>query len=151
MKQEFRSELFCCMPVEAIMSRTMKLITLGITVVALFVPLIMFGDALLKGQDALAFARNQALSDWIWFIMLGAMMLGMYYFVPAFIEHEEEITEDFEGLDRDHDGYISREDAANWKSLASTFDKFDVDHDGKLSRVEFESFEHALPLKHSVV
>jgi hypothetical protein len=138
------------MPVEAIMFRTTKLITLGITVVALCVPLIMFGDALFKGQDAWAFASNQGFGDWLWFIMLDAMMLGMYYFVPAFIEHEEEITEDFAGLDRDHDGYISREDAANWKSLASSFEKFDADHDGKLSQVEFETFEHALPLAHTV-
>jgi Ca2+-binding EF-hand superfamily protein len=93
----------------------------------------------------LEFARHQGVADWMWFIMLGAMMLGFYYFLAVFVEDEEEIEEDFEHFDRDHDGYISRDDAGSWKPLVISFDKYDADHDGRLSRLEFQTFEHALP------
>jgi hypothetical protein len=89
--------------------------------------------------------RNTHAEDWIWLILLGGMMLAIYYFAGVYLEDEEEITEEFLRLDRDHDGFISREDAKNWPELSREFDKFDRDHDGRLSHNDFELFEKARP------
>jgi hypothetical protein len=45
---------------------------------------------------------------------------------------------DFEAMDRNHDGYISRDEAkdASWNNRFSELDK---DNDGRLSRSEFEA------------
>jgi Ca2+-binding EF-hand superfamily protein len=58
---------------------------------------------------------------------------------------EEEITDEFQQLDGDHDGFISREDVKNRPDLSRVFDKFDTDHDGRLSRYDFIAFEKAPP------
>jgi len=81
--------------------------------------------------------------DWIWLMLLGAMMLGIYYFLAVYLEDEEVITAEFRQLDSDHDGFISRDDVKTWPALFRSFDRFDMDHDGRLSRVEFEAYEHA--------
>src|ERR1039457_2513184 len=52
---------------------------------------------------------------------------------------------EFQALDGDHDGFISREDAKNWPELSRVFDKFDTDHDGRLSHNDFKAFEKAPP------
>jgi len=71
-------------------------------------------------------------------------MLGMYYLLVVYVEDEEKIAEEFQRLDRDHDGFISRADASSWPDLARSFDRFDADHDGRLSHVDFEAFENAV-------
>ncbi len=81
--------------------------------------------------------------DFIWLILLGAMVLGTFYWL-FYIEDEEEITEEFMRLDVDHDGYISRDEAKQWGYLAEKFDQIDANHDGKISRYDFEKFEHAM-------
>ncbi len=44
---------------------------------------------------------------------------------------------DFESLDRNHDGYISRVEANGDREVAKRFAQFDADHDGRLSLNEY--------------
>jgi len=122
----------------------MKMLKWIVTLLALFAPFIMVAYVVMKIPNGLEVVSNWGLIDWLWLILLGAMMLGFYYFLFVYVEDEEEIAEDFERLDRDHDGYVTRDDASRWQRLAKAFDKYDADHDGKLSRVEFQEFEHSL-------
>ncbi len=122
-----------------------KMLKAAAAIVAVFAPFIMVAYALAIVPRSLEVLRSQSGVDWIWLIMLGAMMVLLYYFLAVYMEDEEEIAEDFTQLDLDHDGYVTRADASAWKRLASSFDRFDADHDGQLSRVEFEAFEHSLP------
>ena len=115
-----------------------------LTVLALLAPFLMVGYVVMKIPNGLEVVRNWGFADWMWLIMLGAMMLGFYYLLAIFFEDEEEIQEDFESFDRDRDGYVTRDDATRWQRLAKAFDRFDADHDGRLSRAEFENFEHSL-------
>lgn len=43
----------------------------------------------------------------------------------------------FDELDRDHDGFLTREEAAEAPELDTRFSELDVDNDGKLSREEY--------------
>jgi len=70
--------------------------------------------------------------------------LGIYYFLAVYLEDEEEIAENFQSLDTDHDGFISREDAKKIPDLIRVFERFDTDHDGRLSHVDFEAYENAV-------
>ena len=121
-----------------------KMLKGAATVVAVFAPFLMFGYALAVVPNTADVLRSWNGADWIWLIMLGVMMVGLYYFLAVYMEDEEEIAQDFAVLDADHNGNISRENAAKWPRLAKAFDQFDLDHDGKLSRIEFEAFEHSL-------
>jgi len=113
--------------------------------VCVFAPFLMAGYALSVDRYGLQALHDTASYGWIWIILLASMMVGMYYFLVVFLEDEEKITEEFQRLDRDHDGFISPEDAKSWPDLIRSFDRFDADHDGRLSRVDFEAFEQALP------
>src|ERR1700687_779691 len=124
------------------MNATIKRLTI---LAAVFAPFLMTGAALLVLPDPWQTFRNTHVEDWIWLILLGGMMLAIYYFAGVYLEDEEEITEEFLRLDRDHHGFISREDAKNWPELSREFDKFDRDHDGRLSHNDFELFEKAPP------
>ncbi|SPJ15709.1 exported hypothetical protein [Burkholderiales bacterium] len=112
---------------------------------AVFAPFFMAGFALLVVPDPWQTLRNTDGEDWIWLILLGGMMVGVYYFLAVYMEDEEEIAEEFQRLDRDHDGFVTREDAKDWPELIRLFDKFDTDRDGRLSHVDFEAFENAVP------
>jgi hypothetical protein len=125
----------------------MKTLKWIVTLLALFTPFIMVGYVVMKIPNGLEVVSNWGFADWMWLMLLGAMMLGFYYLLAVFFIDEEEIEEDFECLDRDHDGFVTPDDASRWQRLAKVFEKFDVDHDGKLSRVEFEEFEHSLPAR----
>ena len=125
-----------------IMNTTIKGLTL---LAAVFAPFFMTGAALLILPDPWQTLRNTHGEDWIWLILLGAIALGLFYFVGVYLVDKEEITEEFQALDGDHDGFISREDAKNWPELSREFDKFDRDHDGRLSHNDFELFEKARP------
>jgi hypothetical protein len=48
-------------------------------------------------------------------------------------------------LDKDQDGFVSREEARGVPTLAKVFDKFDRNRDGKLDRAELEAAEKAQP------
>jgi Ca2+-binding EF-hand superfamily protein len=78
----------------------------------------------------------------MWFMLLAAMVLGIY-FLTVYTADEEEIAEEFQQLDHDHDGFITLEDAKSWPELRRSFATFDADHDGRLSRLDFDAFEHA--------
>ena len=121
---------------------TIKRLTVLTAVFALF---FVAGLALLVVPAPLQTLRNTDGADWIWLIRLGAMMVGVCYFLAVYLEDEEEIAEEFQRLDRDHDGFVTREDAKDWPELIRLFDKFDTDCDGRLSHVDFEAFENALP------
>lgn len=112
---------------------------------AVFAPFFMAGFALLIIPDGIQAIRNSSGIDWIWLILLAGMMLGIYYFLAVHLEDEEEINEEFQRLDLDRDGFISRDDATAWPNLSRLFDKYDTDHDGRMSRADFEAFEHAVP------
>lgn len=43
----------------------------------------------------------------------------------------------FNRLDKNKDGFISRDEVGKRSALAKRFDKLDADHDGKLSRAEY--------------
>jgi len=123
------------------MKSTIKRLTL---LTAVFAPFFMAAFAFFVVPDPWQTLRNTGGVDWIWLILLGAMMVGLYYFLAVYLEDEEEIAEDFQRLDTDHDGFISREDARSMPDLLRVFDRFDTDHDGRLSHVEFESFENTV-------
>src|SRR5208283_1776427 len=114
---------FCHHLKEIVMKTTIKKLTL---LVAVFAPFFMTGAALIVLPDPWGTLRNTSGVDWIWLILLGAMMLGIYYFLAVYLEDEEEIAEEFQRLDLDRDGFISREDTNTWPNLRRLFDKFDT-------------------------
>jgi len=50
-------------------------------------------------------------------------------------------TGDFQSLDRDRDGYVSKAEAAAKPALASDYDNLDRNQDGRLDQAEFARFE----------
>jgi sodium/potassium/calcium exchanger 2 len=56
--------------------------------------------------------------------------------VENWFKNEAQDLTDFDKLDTDHDGLITREEAQNDKQLLEQFDKLDIDGDGKLSMRE---------------
>ena len=48
---------------------------------------------------------------------------------------------EFAKVDKDHDGKISKKEAASNKDLAKRFNELDTDHDGSLQPAEFARFE----------
>ena len=48
-------------------------------------------------------------------------------------------SSDFDRLDRNHDGYISRDEANNAAELNTRFSELDTNNDGKLSREEYSA------------
>ncbi|HXY22232.1 MAG TPA: EF-hand domain-containing protein [Burkholderiaceae bacterium] len=125
----------------------MKVMKALIVLLCVFAPFLMAGYALTIVPNGMHALRNTDGIDWLWVILLAAMMIGIYYFLAVYVEDEEKITEAFQRLDRDHDGFITREDAGTWPELLSAFDRFDTDHDGRLSWTDFDAFEHAVPIK----
>src|ERR1700687_4166728 len=120
----------------------MKKMILRLTLLAaVFAPVLMNGAALLVLPHPWETFPDAHGEDWIWLILLGALMVGLYYFFAVYLLHEEDTAEEFMRLDTDHDGFISREDAKNWPELSRVFDKLDRDHDGRLCHDEFKSFE----------
>ncbi|MBI2311840.1 MAG: EF-hand domain-containing protein [Betaproteobacteria bacterium] len=49
----------------------------------------------------------------------------------------------FRKLDADRDGFVSREEAKQWRDSAAAFSETDQDRDGRLNRDEFIKF-HSL-------
>jgi hypothetical protein len=123
---------------------SMKILKALVTVACVFAPFIMTG-LWIAYLPKPALALHAGGLDWMWFIMLGLMMVWLYYFLAVYVPEENEIVSDFAELDSDHDGYIARGDVSGWRQLSEAFDKFDADHDGRLSRIDFERFEHSLP------
>lgn len=52
-----------------------------------------------------------------------------------------EVEKAFRELDRNHDGYISKDEISSSKALAQGFESADKNHDGKLDLAEFQSLE----------
>ena len=53
----------------------------------------------------------------------------------------EKFNEKFDAADIDHDGFLTRDEAAkSLPHIAKHFDAIDVNHDGKLSRQEIAQF-----------
>ncbi len=51
----------------------------------------------------------------------------------------------FQSMDRNKDGYLSREEASEHEELALKWDEADTNHDGKLDESEFSAFEDSEP------
>src|ERR1700687_2518107 len=100
---------------EIAMKKTMLQMTL---LAAVFAPFLRTAAALVVLPHPWETFRDAHGEDWIWLILLGALMLGLYYFFAVYLLHEEDIAEEFMRLDTDHDGFISREDAKNWPELS---------------------------------
>lgn len=49
----------------------------------------------------------------------------------------QSVNKRFAKLDRNHDGFLSREEAKNAPELDTRFSELDVNNDGKLSRAEY--------------
>ena len=57
----------------------------------------------------------------------------------------ERLREKFDAADIDHDGWLSREEAAKgMPRIAAHFDEADTDHDGKLSKDEVAAYVRKL-------
>jgi Ca2+-binding EF-hand superfamily protein len=70
---------------------------------------------------------------------------------PAFADADlqarvsKRVEQAFARLDSDHDGRISRAEAAKGPKMARTFDKVDADHDGFVNRAELSAaVEHRM-------
>jgi EF hand len=50
-----------------------------------------------------------------------------------------ELERAFGFMDHDHNGQVSREEAAGFRGVAKNFDRADTDRDGQLSRAEFDA------------
>lgn len=114
-----------------------------VVVLCVFAPMVMVAFAALMMPHTKALLEIGGI-DWIWLMLLAAMMLGLYYFLAIYVKEEGEVRDRFKRLDRDNDGYISVGDAESWPDLRRGFDKFDVDHDGRMSRADFEAFQRSL-------
>jgi hypothetical protein len=114
-----------------------------VLVACVFAPFLVVAYAILAIPDRNVLS-NFGGQDWIWLMLLAAMMLGLYYFLTVYVREKGEAKAQFERLDRDRDGYISLKDAGNWADLRRRFSEFDSDHDGRMSSVDFEAFQRAL-------
>ncbi len=56
---------------------------------AVFAPFLMVGYTLLVVPGGLQALQNTDGVDWIWLILLGAMMLGTYYFLAVYLLDKE--------------------------------------------------------------
>ena len=60
---------------------------------------------------------------------------------PASTSGSTATDPEFAKVDKDHDGKISKKEAASNKELAKRFNELDTDHDGALQPAEFARFE----------
>jgi len=58
-------------------------------------------------------------------------------------------TPDFNQIDSDQDGAITRDEAADVKGLSDKWSDLDENEDGRLNRTEFSAFEKASLQEHS--
>ncbi len=117
---------------------------LSLVVISVFAPFLVALGALLFLPDSAQLVTSQYALDWMWFMLLVAMMLGLY-FATVYVVDEEMIAREFMELDHDHDGFITVDDARTWPELRNAFARFDADHNGRMSRLDFDAFEHAMP------
>lgn len=52
-------------------------------------------------------------------------------------------NDNFDRLDRNHDGYVSRDEAKDAPELQTRFSELDVNNDGKLSREEYDALNRS--------
>lgn len=57
--------------------------------------------------------------------------------LPAAPADPQSIDRRFDQLDRNHDGFLSRDEANDAAELATRFSELDANNDGKLSRAEY--------------
>ena len=80
------------------------------------------------------------LTQSLFFIVAAALALavGVGYAADEHIGKDKSKNDpDFNALDKNHDGYLSRTEAAANPALAKKFKEADKNGDGKLSRVEY--------------
>ena len=115
----------------------------GVVLASVFAPFLVVLAALLVLPSGVQTLRSADALDWMWLMLLGAIMLGVYYFLMVYLTDHEAIAAEFHQLDRDHDGFITAEDCKTWPELRHSFARFDADRDGRLSRLDFAAFEQA--------
>ncbi|MGD8633959.1 MAG: hypothetical protein PVF85_10340 [Anaerolineales bacterium] len=74
-----------------------------------------------------------------WLNYPAALVAGLFIFGA----HADDVTESFDEIDSNGDGYISRDEAQAMPSLADVdhWAKYDKDDDGQIDAVEFSAFE----------
>ncbi|HUO43523.1 MAG TPA: EF-hand domain-containing protein [Burkholderiales bacterium] len=114
----------------------MKKIYSIVAILSIYAPFIVLATAIVLLPDAMHVMSKVSGIEWIYLIAIGAMMLGMLYWL---FELDVDSIRDqlFRRFDVNHDGYISRDEIAGESDLREVFDQIDVDHDDRISRTEF--------------
>ena len=74
-------------------------------------------------------------------VLIGAAVVALFPFAVFAAGNQLSAQEKFKNLDTNHDGYISKEEAAANKWLSKDWSKADTNKDGKLEESEFSALE----------
>ena len=78
------------------------------------------------------------------------LMLPMAAIAASYASHDISAPPDFQRLDRNHDGYISKKEAKADRILRKDWKCIDTNRDGRLDRSEFSAFENRMPSSGSI-
>jgi len=73
--------------------------------------------------------------------MLIAVIVALCTFSAYAVEPDNPVKQQFNKLDTNHDGYISKEEANADSQLTDDWENADTNSDGKINAAEFSAFE----------